>query len=160
MSAMVVSSQRRDLSPGEGEDSMGGSPDPRNWLRRSLRQRPALVVGVVLLAVLVPGAGTALRAKGSSPDLLRAGGPSRATQGDATPASKPMAVTARRDKLPKPTVSSKPTVLHLKKAHSAVFDVRALKGKVVKRERPERAAPGEPRTDPDAALPATVNPST
>jgi Carboxypeptidase regulatory-like domain len=69
--------------------------------------------------------------------------------------------------LPKPTRFSKPTLLHLKKAHSAVFDVRKLKSTVVKVERAEDGGPnGAADTDSDAdsasavtELPAKASPS-
>jgi hypothetical protein len=47
-----------------------------------------------------------------------------------------------RGHLPKSVKRSHPRELHLKAAHSKVFDVRKLKSKVVKKERPERTAPG------------------
>ena len=50
--------------------------------------------------------------------------------------------TAVRGHLPKSVKRSHPRELHLKAAHSKVFDVRKLKSKVVKKERPERTAPG------------------
>ena len=49
---------------------------------------------------------------------------------------------AVRGHLPKAVKHSHPRELHLKAAHSKVFDVRKLKSKVVKKERPERTAPG------------------
>ena len=70
-------------------------------------------------------------------------GPDRATQGDEPGVEKPRAGTADKDKRGKPDFLSNPKALHLTKAGSAVFDVRTLKSVVVKRERPERAAPRE-----------------
>jgi Carboxypeptidase regulatory-like domain len=63
---------------------------------------------------------------------------------------------ARKGHPPKRTVKH-PTQRFLKKAHSRVFDVRKLKGKVVKRE---RAEVGEPLTErePSAAAPAAALP--
>jgi hypothetical protein len=49
---------------------------------------------------------------------------------------------ALRGHLPKAVKRSLPRELHLKAAHSKVFDVRKLKSVVVKKERPERKAPG------------------
>jgi len=70
--------------------------------------------------------------------------------------AKPSAVTARKDSPRKPVTLTHPAVLHLKAAHAKVFDVRTLKSKVVRRERPERHAPGfEPQeADAAAVLPA------
>jgi hypothetical protein len=70
----------------------------------------------------------------------------------------PLAATrARKGHLPKRTVA-RPKQRFLTKAHSKVFDVRKLKGKVVKRERREVGEPlaeNEPRA-PTAALPKIV----
>jgi hypothetical protein len=50
--------------------------------------------------------------------------------------------TAVRGHLPKAVKHTHPRELHLKAAHGKVFDVRKLKSHVVKKERPERTAPG------------------
>jgi Carboxypeptidase regulatory-like domain len=136
-----------------------------NALRRLLRTRPALALGVVAIAALTPAASTALRSDSSSQAVLRAQGPGRATQGAPVAMAKPTAVKAVKSELKKPVVRAKPTELHLHKAHGAVFDVRTLKSTVVKKERPEHPAPGEAGegrelpTDPGASLPAVINPS-
>src|SRR5438093_163220 len=132
---------------------MGGStPHRRRWIARRLR-RPVFVAGLVAVAVLAPATAGVLRSDGSpsvirgvlrsdgSPSVIRAEGFGRATQGGAAPITKPPAVTAVKGKLPKPRVLSRPTELHLTKAHDAVFDVRTLKSTVVRRERLEHAAP-------------------
>jgi hypothetical protein len=133
-------------------------------MRRSLRTRRYVVVAVVLLAVLAPAGATALRSHGSPPTLLHADRLGRATPGGPVAASGNKAVVARRSRLDNPVVLSKPSELHLKKAHGAVFDVRTLKSTVVKRERPEHQAPGETEqgksADRDASLPTSVDPST
>ena len=59
--------------------------------------------------------------------------------------------TAVKGHLPKSVKHSQPRELHLKAAHSKVFDVRKLKSKVVKKERPERTAPGFAPTGSRAA---------
>ena len=134
-------------------------------LRRLLRTRPALAVGVVAIAALTPAASTALRSQSSSQAVLRAQDPGRATQGAPVAVAKPMAVKAVKGELKKPVVRTKPTELHLRKANGAVFDVRTLKSVVVKKERREHPAPGEAgegreaSTDPGASLPAAINPS-
>src|SRR5437762_448366 len=102
-------------------------------MRQMLRTRPALVVGLVALVGLTPAAATALRLRSSS-SILRAQRPGRSAQGEPGSVVKPTAVKANRGNLPKPAAVSKPTVLHLTKAHSAVFDVRTLRGKVVRKE--------------------------
>src|SRR5436190_1088337 len=79
---------------------------------------------------------------GGSPHHLRGSKivPSRASKGHA----------------PKQKITH-PTQRFLKKAQSRVFDVRKLKGKVVKRERPEVGEPLGER-EPSAARPAAVLP--
>src|SRR5262249_18538197 len=67
--------------------------------------------------------------------------PSMAGSGKASKGSV-RARTAVRGHLPKSVKRSHPQQLHLKAAHSKVFDVRKLKGAVVRKERPERTAPG------------------
>src|SRR5213596_506508 len=125
---------------------MGGStPHRRRWIARRLR-RPVFVAGLVAVAVLAPAAAGVLRSDGS-PSVIRAEGLGRATQGGAAPITKPPAVTAVKGKLPKPRVLSRPTELHLTKAHGAVFDVRTLKSTVVRRRRRPRR-PRQTRTLP------------
>src|SRR4051794_28481863 len=88
--------------------------------------------------------------------VLRTDGRDRALPGGAAPVSRPTAGIAHGRKLPKPGVVSKPTVLHLRKAHGAVFDARKLKGTVVKRERPEEGQPdGERENEPGAPNPTS-----
>src|SRR5262249_6360863 len=150
-----------------GEGSMGRRMQTlKSIVRSSLRRRPAVIAGVVLVAALAPVAGSALLPGGAPRGVLRAQNLDRATPGGGTVAmSGHKPVTARKGSLPKPLRLSRPTVLHLTKAPTAVFDVRKLKSTVVRRERPEHPAPGEveqPGTaDPDAdsGLPATVSPS-
>src|SRR5512132_2488922 len=103
-------------------------------LRRLLRTRPALAVGVVAVAALTPAASTALMSESSSQAVLRAQGPGRATQGAPVAIARPTAVKAVKSELKKPVVRTKPTELHLQKANGAVFDVRTLKSVVVKKE--------------------------
>jgi YVTN family beta-propeller protein len=146
---------------------MGGnaSRGPR-WVSMPRSKRPALVVGIVLLVTFAPAAAGVFRAQRSASfEVATAAGPGRAAPGDVAPASQPTAVKAEQGNLPKSRVISKPTELRLKKAGSAVFDVRKLHGKVVKRERPEPGErheseePAAPAPDASAALPATVPPS-
>src|SRR5580765_8385277 len=133
-------------------------------LRRMLGTRPAIAVGVVAIAALTPAASTALR-QSSDQSVLHAQSPGRATQGTWGAIPKATAAKAVKGALKKPIALSKPTELHLRKAHGAVFDVRTLKSTVVKKERPEHPAPGqagegrEASTNPGASLPAVINPN-
>ena len=129
---------------------------PRIEMRELLRSRKALVVGVALLAAMAPTATRAVRSPSSVLGLQRAAGPGRATPGNGSPVAKPTAGVADRNRLRNPGVVSKPNVLHLTKAHGAVFDVRGLKSTVVKQERPEDRAPGE---NPATEQPSRVAPS-
>src|SRR4051812_7747551 len=146
---------------------MGGNASRgRRWVGMPRSKRPALVVGIVLLVTFVPAAADVFRAQRSASfEVATAGSPGRAAPGDVAPAPQPTAVKAGKGNLPKSRVIWKPTELRLKKAGSAVFDVRKLHGKVVKQERPEPGArreseaPAAPAPDASAALPATVPPS-
>jgi hypothetical protein len=131
----------------------------QKMMRRVRWQRRPVVVGVVLLAALVPAAATPLRPD-TPPTLLRAESLGRATQGGQSITSGHHAVLARKGRLEKAVRLTKPAELHLRKAHGAVFDVRALKGTVVKRERAEHPAPGQTaeESDPATSLPATIDP--
>src|SRR6478752_3970683 len=60
-------------------------------------------------------------------------------------------LVAVKGHLPKAVKRSHPRELHLKAAHGKVFDVRKLKSVVVKKERPERTAPGYARPGSRAA---------
>jgi Carboxypeptidase regulatory-like domain len=128
---------------------------------RKLGTRPVVVVAVALLAAVPTAA--ALRLHSSTHPVSLSGVRQRATQGSQPATDLPRATKAIPGNLKKPQVLSKPTELYLRKAHSAVFDVRKLKSTVVKRERPERTAPREPATETEApatALPQKVNPAT
>jgi Carboxypeptidase regulatory-like domain len=115
-------------------------------------RRRTFVVGVVF-ALIAVGAllggrsatssrGTGAPAEASGSRLATASqSPSTPGRG-ATATSIPRAKVARKGHLPKAVVRSKPVELHLTRAHGKVFDVRNLHGTVVKRERPERQAPG------------------
>ena len=108
----------------------------------------------MLLALLGEAA---MRSQSSLPVQVEAN-VSRAVQGGPLAKSKPRATTAVPGKLPRPTAISKPRALYLTKAHSAVFDVRKLHGTVVRRERPERPAPGEAADGADESVPSSVSP--
>ena len=112
-------------------------------MRPGFRSRPALVVGVVVVTVVVSASAGALRSNDASVLERSAGAAGRATPGGAaTNMTKPHAI-ARHNRAAKPHVLTHPRTFHLTKARSAVFDVRKLRSVVVKRERPERRAPGE-----------------
>src|SRR6186997_492009 len=93
--------------------------------------RPALVVGLVAVAVVTGALTAAALPNRSAPPLLLLKGAGRAAPGGPSTLTKPRAVTARPESSKRPTVRSRPTVLHLTKAGSAVFDVRKLKSVVV-----------------------------
>ena len=85
----------------------------RRRMRGLLRKRQALVVGLVLLAAVIPGATHAVRSHASPLSLQRAAGPGRAAQGEAPPASRPIAGVARKGELPSGRTLSKPVEHHL-----------------------------------------------
>src|SRR4051794_22489172 len=121
---------------------------------------------LAVLALVLGGAAVAavpLMGSDAPHGVLRIDGRDRALPGGAAPVSRPMAGIAHGRKLPKPGVVSKPTVLHLHKAHGAVFDARKLKGTVVKRERREEGEPGGERENEPApsgpTSPGTASPS-
>ena len=108
------------------------------------RRRAVVVAAAFALATALTL--TAVRAIGQSPHVAI---PSAATaaqdgllQGGLKPGSAlhHLAV-AKRGPLPR-QVKLAPHALRLTRAHGAVFDVRKLKGTVVKRERADREAPG------------------
>ncbi|MFL5960648.1 MAG: PxKF domain-containing protein [Gaiellaceae bacterium] len=112
--------------------------------RRRPGVRRAFVVVLLLAAVAAPLATAAFGPEHSASPVLRGESRDRATKGgDKSAITTPQAGVARPGQLPKSNRLTKPTVLHLEKAHSAVFDVRSLKSVVVKRERPEDGGPDE-----------------
>jgi hypothetical protein len=92
-----------------------------------------------LLFVVVIGTvvGATALLPGSAVRLATQGGFGRAIPGGAEPSQRPTAGVAVRSHLLTPTRQTGPTVLHLTRARSAVFDVRTLHGTVVKQERAE-----------------------
>src|SRR5918912_3897721 len=96
-------------------------------------RRPVVVVAFLLFA----GAPTiaAVRATAPRPSVDTAA-QSASFQGGRAVASKPHAAKAVPGAVHS-RVDSRPTERFLEKASSVVFDVRRLKGRVVKRERPE-----------------------
>ncbi|HET7760074.1 MAG TPA: carboxypeptidase-like regulatory domain-containing protein [Gaiellaceae bacterium] len=101
----------------------------------------AVLVGAAIATVVAASATT--HASPAQQLLERGTAQQRSTlgSGKASPASV-RARTAVRGHLPKAAKRSRPQQLHLKAAHSKVFDVRKLRGLVVRKERPERTAPG------------------
>ena len=125
----------------------GGTPRPRPRLRGLLRNRYALVVAVVLVAAAVPGAMAAFRTSNGRSHAAPHCRPRPFGAGRRQPPVAKPHVGRREAATTCPTRSgsrSRPSC-HLKKAGSAVFDVRTLKSVVVKRERPERQLPLRPR---------------
>src|SRR6476659_9008731 len=120
---------------------------------RTFTKRWVAVAGV-LVAAAVATVVTASATTHSSPaemSVARTGSlqPSMAGGGKRTKSLKHR--TAVRGHLPKAVKRSHPRELHLKAAHGKVFDVRKLKSIVVKKERPERTAPGYARPGSRAA---------
>ena len=113
-----------------------------------------MFVGGVLLLACALGAFGLVRSESSKAlveretgnsqlDLVAGGGRGRALPGAAGFVQTVAAGIARRGNLPKAVVRSRPTVLHLQKAHGAVFDVRRLRSMVVRRESPVVRSPSE-----------------
>jgi putative transposon-encoded protein len=100
----------------------------------------AVGVLVILPVLLAVGGATSTGTADPAP-LQKAVGPTRATQGGNPGITRPRGGVARKGGRGE-AASTRPTVRHLTKSRSAVFDLRSLKGTVVKQERPEREAPG------------------
>ena len=134
---------------------MGTGKPARNGARRVPR---ALVVLFALAVVAVPLAATAAtQSHRSAPTIARTSNRDRATQGGGNShVAKPEAGVARRASLQKPGTLHRPTILHLQKARSVVFDVRKLKSVVIKQERP---ADGGPNSDAGAADASSAAPA-
>src|SRR6476646_10158455 len=127
-------------------------------VRSVSRSRVGIVVGVVLVGVAIASAaGAPNGADRAAPVPQTAAGPSRATPGSVRAEDHGPGVAHLH--AGKPT-TLRPHQLLLTRASGAVFDVRKLKGAVVKRERPEHEDPfGPPEASAGSALPSTVSPS-
>ncbi|HET7514229.1 MAG TPA: hypothetical protein VFJ60_05475, partial [Gaiella sp.] len=112
---------------------------------RMLTKR-GIVVGAVLVGAAVATVVAASATTHGSPAqraVARGVAPQRSTAGPGkTTPSSLRARTAVRGHLPRAVERSRPRELHLQAAGSRVFDVRKLKGTVVRKERPERTPPG------------------
>src|SRR5690349_11998616 len=110
-----------------------------------LTRRGSVVAALVVAAAVVTVVGASATRHGSPAHVvaLRASSPQASMPGArSAKQGKPRARKAVRGHLPKAVKRTHPRELHLTKAHSKVFDVRKLKSTVVKKERPERRAPG------------------
>ena len=87
-----------------------------------------------------------------------AAGPTRLLPG-AKASAQPTRLRIGRGDRPKPVRLGPPRELRLTKAASKTFDVRTLKGAVVRRERPERAAPGDAEAEQSSAATAVAGPA-
>jgi MBG domain/Carboxypeptidase regulatory-like domain len=130
-----------------------------------------VVVGCAVFTCLALVAGSIAPVTNSPPEVSRQDGPEPAAQGAQarSHAHKPTHADKRRD----PQIHTRPNELHLTAAHAKVFDVRTLRSKPVKRERPEhhppgvqeedeRAAPGgsaPDETEAENELPAVIDPA-
>ena len=113
-----------------------------------------VAVAAVLVAAAVATVVAASATTHSSPaelSVARTGSPQASMAGGPRRASSFKHRVAAKGHLPKAVKRSHPRELHLKAAHSKVFDVRKLKSVVVKKERPERTAPGYARPGSRAA---------
>src|SRR5690348_11744126 len=116
-------------------------------LAKVFGKRGLLVAAVFVAALLatVLGAGAATHSSAPAEVSLASGGAASLQASIARGAKAPSKLRARkavRGHLPKAVKLSHPREFHLTKAHGKVFDVRTLKSKVVRRERPERTPPG------------------
>ena len=102
---------------------------------RPVRRWVGLVVAVVLVGVAIASAaGAPTSAHRAAPVPQTAGGPSRATPGPVRAEESGPGVAHLHAGMP---TTSRPHQLHLTRASGPIFDVRKMKGAVVKRERPE-----------------------
>src|SRR5947207_3133161 len=134
--------------------------NPRSRLRvvQPMRRWLGLVVGGALVGVAIASAaGAPTAVHRAAPVPQTAAGPSRATPGPVRAEDTGPGVAHLH--AIKPT-TSRPHQLSLTRASGRVFDVRKLKGTVVKRERPEHEDPfGPPETSAASGLPSKVSPS-
>ena len=128
--------------------TMGRGCGPERGLGRQISRRfsrRGIVISAVFVLVTVAtvvGASATRHAPAPQLAVTRASSPQPSMQGAAKKSSKPRARTAVRGHLPKAVKRSHPRELHLKAAHGKVFDVRTLKSRVARKDRPERTAPG------------------
>jgi hypothetical protein len=122
------------------------------------RLRAGFALGIALVGAAIASAAYGpTPAHRAAPVPQSAGGPSRATPGAVRKEDTGPGTAHLRSG--KPT-TSRPHELFLKRASGAVFDVRKLKGAVVKRERPEHEEPyGPPEASAGSVLPSKVSPS-
>jgi hypothetical protein len=123
--------------------------NPRGLRGARSRSIAGLVVGAVLVGVAIASAtGSPTAAREAVPVPQTAAGPSRATPGPVRPEDRGPAVANLHGR--KPT-TLEPHQLLSRRASGRIFDVRKLKGKVVKRERPEHEDPFGPGEEEEAA---------
>ena len=121
----------------------------RTFAKRWVAVAAILVAAAV--ATVVAASATTHASSSAQVAVARASSLQPSMQGAAKKPSAPRARVAVRGHLPKAAKQSHPRTLHLKAAHAKVFDVRKLKSVVVKKERPERQAPGFAPTGSRAA---------
>src|SRR6266516_3676741 len=134
--------------------------NPRSRLRvvQPMRRWLGLVVGGALVGVAIASAaGAPTAVHRAAPVPQTAAGPSRATPGPVRAEDTGPAVAHLHANK---ATTSRPHQLFLTRASGRVFDVRKLKGTVMKRERPEHEDPfGPPETSATSGLPSKVSPS-
>jgi hypothetical protein len=127
---------------------------PRSFRAFTRRLRP--FGGALLVACALGAFGLLASASSQASPERGAGGPAgggRAALGASA------AGVARRGRLPRSVVRTRPTELHLQRARSAVFDVRRLRGTVVRRERPGYRGLSVGRGSAGPSGPSAVGPS-
>jgi hypothetical protein len=128
------------------------------WRRSRWRQRGGFVLGIALFgAALASAAYQPTATHRAAPVPQSAGGPSRATPGAVRAKGTGPGTAHLHAGRP---ATFRPHQLFLRRASGTVFDVRKLKGAVVKRERPEHEDPfGPPEASAGSVLPSKVSPS-
>src|SRR5580765_5092048 len=127
-----------------GRDEGRGRTPARRYMRMFTKRGVAVAAALVGAAIAtVVAAGSPTHASPAQQFVKRGPSVQRSMAGSRKASKGSVrARTAVRGHLPKIVKRSRPRQLHLKAAHSKVFDVRKLKSTVVKKERPERTAPG------------------
>src|SRR6478735_5389747 len=120
---------------------------------RTFTKRWVAVAGVLVAAAVatVVAASATTHSSPAELSVARTGSPQASMAGGPNRTSSFKHRVAVKGHLPKAVKRSQPRELHLKAAHGKVFDVRKLKSIVVKKERPERTAPGYARPGSRAA---------
>jgi carboxypeptidase family protein len=123
----------------------GRGPAPARRYTRVFTKRGLIVAATLVGAAVatVVAASATTHPSPSQQSVERSAPQQRSALGSGrTSGAAVRARTAVRGHLPRAVKRFRPQQLHLEAAHGKVFDVRKLKGAVVRKERPERIAPG------------------